>query len=327
MKNRFQRKDKIKIRIFRNLFSGLPDVYGTYDLMSGKARQVKALVTDHVIKSHLMGKQPYGVYLLVKDRVQSIAVDFDSHNRMPVFEFSSSVRHYRLEAHIERSKSKGYHAWIFFKDQGVSASKARLVIKHILQEMECPDVEVFPKQDRLTSNNCYGNFINAPLFGSMVTKGKTVFVDPTTFKPYPDQWVFLELVHKHSESILDDIIELNNLSLNIPDNFFGPHIQNGHSRSLGLPICAQKMLRDGVTRYQRASCFRLAVHLKRLGLPFEMAIATLNIWAQKNRPVGRKRIITESEIKDQTSCAFKKNYRSYGCGSEAVVPFCEPDCQ
>lgn len=291
--------------------------------MSGKTRQVKALVTDHVIKSHLMGKQPYGVYLLVKDRVQSIAADFDTNDRMLPFEFISTAKHYGLKAYIEQSKSKGYHTWIFF-GQVVLAQKARLVVRHMLDEIDCLDVEVFPKQDRLTSNNCYGNFINAPLFGALVLKGKTVFLKPATYNPYPDQWEFLESVYRNKESVLDDIIELNDLSLdNIP---ISSTTTKNYSSGFGFPLCAQKMLQEGVTQCQRVSCFRLAVHLKRLGFPSNVAIVILKFWAQKNLPEGRKRIISESEIKDQTSCAFKKNYRSYGCGSEAVAPFCEPGC-
>jgi len=98
--------------------------------------------------------------------------------------------------------------------------------------------------------------------------------------------------------------------------------------SLGftLPICAQKMLHNGVTHYQRVSCFRLAVHLKRLGLPYDVAIAALQTWAIKNRPRKGKTIITEHEIVEQAEYAFKKDYRSYGCSSEAVIPFCEPYC-
>ena len=35
------------------------------------------------------------------------------------------------------------------------------------------------------------------------------------------------------------------------------------------------MLQNGVSLYQRVSCFRLAVHSKRLGLPFDVAVAAL----------------------------------------------------
>jgi hypothetical protein len=144
------------------------------------------------------------------------------------------------------------------------------------------------------------------------TVGKTVFVDPISFEPYPNQWEFLDSVHRHKESHLDYIIELNNLA---PISAVLPAVEHPtikkHS-GFGLPICAQKMLASGVIHYQRVSCFRLAVHLKRLGLPHDATIAALKVWAQKNRPQVGKQIISESEIIAQTLYAYAKDYRGYG---------------
>lgn len=176
-----------KVAIFRSYFSGLPDVYGTYNPTTGRARQVKKPVTVNVILAHLRGNIPYGVYLLVGDRTHAIAVDFDIPDSLPPIEFVNKANHYLLPAYIEISKSKGFHVWIFFNDAGVKAFKARVVVRFILDEIGYPDTEIFPKQDSLRSSVTYGNFINAPLFGALVPKGKTVFVDPDTFNPYPDQ--------------------------------------------------------------------------------------------------------------------------------------------
>ena len=314
-----------KITIFRRLFTGLPHVYGTYDPVSGRTRQVKEPVTDKVIFDHLVGRQPYGVYLLVQDRTRAITVDFDTDNRLTVAEFVSKAKHYGVSVYVERSKSKGYHAWIFFEGQGVLAGKARLVLRHLLNEIGEPAAETFPKQDVLDTNIQYGNFINAPLFGPLVKQGKTVFVDLMSFCPYPDQWALLESVHRLSERDLDEIIELNDLS-HAPTN--GNPTRNpadGNARH-SLPVCVLKMLRDGVSQYQRISCFRLAVHLKRLGLPYDVAVAALKTWALKNKPENGNGIIRDSEIISQTSYAYNKSYAGYGCDSEAMKPFCELSC-
>ena len=215
---------------------------------------------------------------------------------------------------------------MFFYSQGVLAAKARMVVRHILEEIELPDTEVFPKQDRLYGSIKFGNFINAPLFGALVSNGKTVFVDPLTFKQYRDQWSFLESVKRNLESVLDDIIELNDLARELKGQSKRTAFEKRESNPHCLPICAQRMLYNGVRQYQRVSCFRLAVHLKRLGLPSDLAVAALIVWAQKNQPGDGNRIITECEIIDQTSYAFSKSYRGYGCNSAAVAPFCEKDC-
>ena len=321
-----KRGDAEKLRIFRGLFSGLNHAYGTYDPSTGDSWQVKQAVTDEVILAHLAGRQPFGLFLLVKDQVRAIAVDFDSQERQAPLAFVTRARHYGLQAYIEISKSKGYHGWVFFEGKGVSAGKARLVVRHILDEIGEAGTEVFPKQDALAATVRYGNFINAPLFGRLVPQGKTVFIDPATFDPIADQWALLESVQRHQESVLDDVIALNDLEQPNTVNPRHSDLASAAVTMYPLPPCARKMLRDGVSRYQRVSCFRLAVHFRRMGLPGDVAIGALKVWALKNRPQKGKRVITDNEIVEQVTWAFDKEYRGYGCRSEAVAPFCLADC-
>jgi len=315
-----------KVALFRSCFSGLFEVYGTYDSVSGRSRQVKAPVTDRVLFDHLMGKKPYGVYLLVKNRTRAIAVDFDTKDRTAPSDFVTRATHYGLFAYIERSKSKGYHVWIFFDEQGVLAQKARLVVQHILEEIEHPQTEIFPKQDKLGGDMRYGNFINAPLFGPLVLQGKTAFVEPAEFRPYPDQWSFLESINRSSEQALDDVIEMNDLTPIKVKQPLAPSSKMVGEGTFGLPPCAIKMLRDGVSQFQRVGCFRLAAHFKRLGLPYDMAVVALKTWALKNRPVNEKKIIQDKEILSQVSYAYDHAYSGYGCESPAIQPFCETQC-
>lgn len=208
------------------------------------------------------------------------------------------------------------------------AAKARLVVRHILTEIGRLDVEVFPKQDSLTGNASYGNFINAPLFGALVPQGRTVFVKPeNSLEPYPNQWDFLESIQRVPEKLLDEIIETNQLA--VQDSRADPHapVQSAPPVGLsGLPPCARRMLSEGVTHEQRVACFRLAVHLKRIGIPYDMAVASLRVWARKNKPNGDRRIISDQEILAQTSYAYTRDYRGSGCDQFAVRPFCSPTC-
>ena len=183
-------------------------------------------------------------------------------------------------------------------------------------------LEVFPKQNALEDVR-FGNFINAPLFGRLVTQGRTVFVDPKSFKRYPDQWKFLESVNRVSESILDEIIEQNDLFIPTSHHLTGYSSPKANEGRFSLPPCARKILQNGVSKYQRVSCFRLAVHFKRLGLPFDVAVAALKVWALKNHPKDGKRVIRESEIISQTSSAYSHSYTGYGCKSEALRAFCD----
>ena len=267
---------KQKISIFKSLFTGSRYTYGTYDSSSGKHYQVKQKVNNDVILRHLSGKKPYGFYPLFGNKTRITVVDFDTRNQLDPMEFLNASKHYGLSAYIERSKSKGYHVWIFFVGEGVPAFKPRLVIRLILEEIEKPATEIFPKQDALTRHANYGSFINAPLFGALVPERKTVFIDPVTFEPYDNQWDLLKTVHRHDESLLDEIIELNDLSTDTKmkcTNLTTP--PKRVAISYGLPPCAQIMLQGGVSKNQRCVCFRLAVHLKRLGIPLDGSIALL----------------------------------------------------
>lgn len=317
-----------KLSWFRRYFFGLTHAYGTYDPITKKCRVVKEPVTDRVILDHLQGKQPYGVYLLVQDRTRAMVVDFDRQVPQPPIQFVHRARHYQLHAYIERSKSKGYHAWVFFAESGVPAAKARLVIQHILQEMEYPVPEIFPKQDSLNTQIQFGNFINAPLFGALVPQGKTVFVDPDrNLAPFPNQWELLETIQPVLESTLDEIITLNELTAKVePHHSDRTVLTNGNSHAFGLPPCARQILQEGVTSFQRVTCFRLAVHFKRLGIPYDLSLTLLKQWALKNRPLSGKPIISEKEIAIQTAAAYHNDYRSCGCEDPAIIPFCNGDC-
>lgn len=317
-----------KVALFRRCFTGRLDVFGTFNPASGRVRQVKAPVTDAVILEHLRGRQPYGVYLLVQDRTRALAVDFDHNNLESPMRFVAAAKNYGISAYIERSKSKGYHAWTFFPENGVLAAKARLVAVRILEEIGKPSTEIFPKHDRLDTHTAYGNYINAPLFGALVPRGRTVFVEPSDpTRPCPDQWTLLEAAQRIEENTLDTLIEINDWHRNHTRSAEAPlPEQNTRLSSFGLTPCARRMLAEGVTANQRVSCFRLAVQLKRVGIPCDVTVAALMTWAGKNRPTDGKQIITESEIREQATSAYNGSYRCCGCEDPAVKLFCDPTC-
>lgn len=314
-----------KLALFRRFFTGLRKVYGTYDPASGHVRQVKAPVTDRVLLDHLRGIQPYGVYLLFGNRTRAIAVDFDHQDLNTPVIFVETAQHYGLSAYIERSKSKGHHVWMFFPEQGVIARKARRVVQHILSEIQHPLTEVFPKQDVLDKVS-YGNFINAPLFARLVPQDRCVFMNPADpTKPCSNQWTFLRGIQIVTPATLDEIIVINDLdpadAPALPAN-----INLSGKSSLGLAPCLQRILAEGVQDNQRVACFRVAVGLRKAGIPQDLAVETLKAWAGKNQPQPPKQVIGNEEIRSQVSGAYMKKYRGLGCEDPAIAVFCDPDC-
>ena len=322
------RTNEDKLAIFKRRFHGLSHAYGTFDPATWRSWQVKQPVTDAVRLDHLRGRQPLGLYLLVQDHTHALAVDFDDDDANPPLAFLDRCRHYGLLASLERSKRRGWHAWLFFDEEGVLASKARLVAKMILEEIDQPAVEIFPKQDSLRRGE-FGNFIYLPLFGRLVPEGHTVFVDPDSgLAPHGDQWALLEQVATIAEAKLDDLIELNDLALpaTTPEETPSDGEPVALQRTFGLPPCIQRMLEQGVTVMQRVACFRLAVQLKKAGLPEAMAVSVLEDWASRNQPADGKQIITPDEIRDQTRWAYRRPYTAIGCHDPTVQAFHGPDC-
>jgi hypothetical protein len=313
-----------RIALFDLTFSGRRDVHGTHNPETGKAWQVKRPVTAAVIQDHLVGRQPLGIYPLAGDRTKMVVIDFDVDDGSLPLAFVRLAGDLDLPGYIERSKSKGFHVWIFLDQQGVPAWKPRAVVSHILEEMGHPDTEVFPKHDKLTGAARYGNFINLPLFGQYAARGRTVFVDQD-LRPYPDQWTHLRKIDRVPEAVLDAIIEKHKLCR--PQTRRAPTPPaSTNARNHDLPPCGQRMLREGVRANQRVACFRLAVQLRKAGNPFDKTVATLCAWAQRNRPADGKPIIRKSEIRSQTRWAYRGGYKGCGCEDPAVMPFCDPAC-
>ena len=317
-----------KIRLFMSLFRGLKIAYGTYDPATGKYWQVKRQVNRDVIYEHLKGKQSYGFYPLFGSKTSVGIVDFDNGNPYPALQFIERAKHYDIPSYLERSKSKGYHVWMFFNNNGILANKARLVMNHILEDIDFPDTEIFPKQDLISNNSYYGNFINAPLFGRLVLKRKTIFIkSDVSLKPYNDQWTFLETVERVNKQIIDRIIDINELDKKSETlKQINPDKRIIINTSYGLPACIRAILQQGVTFDQRVATFRIAVHLKRLGMPYEYAVIVLMNWRNKNQPVNGQRIITSKEVEEQVDWAYKKNYTGFGCQEKIIQSFCDPKC-
>ena len=98
----------------------------------------------------------------------------------------------------------GAHAWMFFTSP-VPAETARRLGTGLLREamalrgrMNLASYDrLFPSQDLLPAGGV-GNLIAAPLFKPARDDGRTVFLDPGTLEPYPDQWAYLSSLGRMS---------------------------------------------------------------------------------------------------------------------------------
>ncbi|MFH0853565.1 MAG: DEAD/DEAH box helicase family protein [bacterium] len=173
-------------------------------------------LTPDVVKKHLIGQYTVGVYPLLKNNTSYfIVADFDGPQAFDdAKKLVKACSELRLPAYIERSRSgNGAHVWLFFEN-AFPAARSRMIMLECVRkalgmsafEKEVSFDRLFPNQD-MQSGKGFGNLIALPLQGISLGQGNTIFLDPKTQAPYPDQWVFLPTIHRIPSRTLDQVFD------------------------------------------------------------------------------------------------------------------------
>jgi hypothetical protein len=200
-------------------------------------------LTEQRLLNHLSGKEVIGLYPLLPDNSSwFIAADFDKSEsdkiswQDEVKIFMDACEKYKLPVYLERSRSgQGGHVWMFFENS-YPAFKSRRIMLYILEstgiispfDKNSNYDRLFPNQDS-HSGKGLGNLIALPLQKKSLDNNNSCFIDPVSYKPYPDQWSFLRSIKKVNTRYLEDIY----ISLTGLEN---KHIQTGSSNSAVLQI-------------------------------------------------------------------------------------------
>jgi len=214
--------DEMKVALLRSLFCARSDVFavhwenkstgrsGWYPAVRGgwsrsRDRKDYLSLTDEVLLGHVRGEQTLGVYpLLTDDTCTFLACDFDKGTwLLDALAYLDVCHSHQVPAVLERSRSgNGGHVWVFF-DSPVPATEARAMGTGLLRQAMTMRAELdlasydrfFPSQDFMPRAG-FGNLIALPLQGEGAPRGTTVFLDPATLDPWPDQWAFLSSVSR-----------------------------------------------------------------------------------------------------------------------------------
>ncbi len=222
-----------KVAIVRSLFRGREDVYALYweSTRTGESGYAPAVVggwggarhgpktylhlTDEAIEKHLRGRESIGIYpLLEDDKCWFLACDLDGKTwQLDAAALFEACADKRVPAALERSRSgNGAHLWVFFAAP-VAAASARRLGALLLREAMARRGELdlasydrlFPNQDFLPQKG-FGNLIALPLQGRCRKAGTSVFLDPTTLAPAPDQWVLLSSLERLPLEQLESLV-------------------------------------------------------------------------------------------------------------------------
>jgi len=183
---------KERLALFGELFVGRPDAYAMWK--DGDIRAVRAPLNKDVLEAHLDGEFRVGSYLVREDGLTPYLIfDVDDSKRAVVRKIVRRLQKRKIASYVERSKSKGFHVWVFL-EWPMFPANVRQFANLVLRGMEDEKIEVFPKQDTVAPEGL-GNCIWLPLFGSDTPSNRTVFVEET-FEPIKKQWALLREVVK-----------------------------------------------------------------------------------------------------------------------------------
>lgn len=189
-------------------------------------KNVNKEIFNNLVDKHLLGQTRLGVTPEIKEETGSVffgCIDIDCHDLSidEKYKLATTIKNnlqeeYHLIANIEKSKSKGFHVWVFF-----SCPQSRDFVKGILQDtvnkstdrkIANGEIEVFPKGDK-------GNAVFLPFFGmfknentlneSYFSQKKTTFVIDEDTKVIKNPLETIHRAMRHNDSILPVLKELS----------------------------------------------------------------------------------------------------------------------
>lgn len=217
-----------RVDLFRSLFRARENVFavrwqkvgmeiaGYTPVFADREKLQYKAITQGDIENHLLGNMTLGAYPLLQDATSYfIVADFDEKSwQSDAQAFVGKCASYGVPVVLEVSRSgNGAHVWCFF-EKPMKACQSRKLFLVLLREAKCIDDyardesfdRLFPNQD-MHSGKGLGNLIALPLQGKSRKENKTVFVDPITLIPFPDQWDFLSGIERLAERAFETLYE------------------------------------------------------------------------------------------------------------------------
>lgn len=150
-------------------FIGRTDAWGGDD-----GRAIWQPVTKTLVAGHLDGSQGIGIYPIRQRANEDSPLlvkwgccDIDTGDWNEAFTLGLALERMGLEPWIERSRSKGWHLWVF-ADEWVHAWEMRRALKVAYNVIGLPAKEANPKSEHLRVEQL-GNYVRLPYKGGLVS--------------------------------------------------------------------------------------------------------------------------------------------------------------
>lgn len=154
-----------------HLFEGRMDAYG-----GNEGRAIYRPVDVALIHRHLEGVEPIGIYPIrfldseSSGEMDAMVVkwgccDIDTGDWAEAYALVTALKAMGLKPWVERSRSKGWHVWVF-ADTWVPAYVMRRCLKMAYKAIDLPAKEANPKSELLKPNQL-GNYVRLPYPGAL----------------------------------------------------------------------------------------------------------------------------------------------------------------
>jgi len=284
------------VKNFATLFQGRVDVWGSVE---GRAN--KEIVTLEHYARHLLGETSLGIYMLLDDGTCHYAViDLDTKNWNQALIIRNYLTEKSIYAYTAESKSKGYHIFVFAKEnEPFIAKDIRRILKHSLDTLKIK-AEIFPKQDSLSATVPWGSYTNLPCLGNtrqfLTVKHKEVPIKEV-----------LQRIQHISKEIINKILQEILAEEKPPPKTAKEKQQRERARK--HPSCIETILKGVTSPGRDEAAFALArYYLDQQYSPDEIS-GILEKWDRRNTPpLGDEKLL---EIKVKSA---EKGY-AFGCSS------------
>ena len=163
-------------KILNKIFKGLEDAYGCYRIDNMRVKAVKKTgmaktettkpLTVEQWSEHLTGKIGLGVVPINRrNKCNWACLDIDSYEGFDHKKLLQVIFELGLPILVCKSKSGGAHCFLFLSEE-VECKYVREYLTKVSICIGHPGVEIFPKQDKLVSEQDKGNWLNMPYFNT-----------------------------------------------------------------------------------------------------------------------------------------------------------------
>lgn len=297
---------------FKEIFSGNSYSYGQHVYsFSPKGEKEKGtnkaitgrLVTIEEYRAHLEGKIGLGIVPInSENKCKFVVIDIDvyKHDFTP---YIKAIERHNIPIVPFRSKSGGYHLYIFFKEftpvKGATALAAQLTrilgISLFVKQYKKESIEIFPKQSQMNKGD-NGSWINLPYYNAAQTKQGVI---------YNGEMLNFDEGMTYITQNITTVAQVKDLIASLPYSDAPPCLQTLY------------LLNDlGENSGRNNYLFSFGVYLKKKDENyFEQGVMSVNNLMDKPLEV--------KEVEQTVLSSLRKKDYQYKCSAEPCLGFCD----